>query len=231
MIKKPPGETITVELLVSKPGQDFIGGGAYPDTLYFFYTGRQFFNLTLRLQEDTPPGKTYLVDVDAKAVSKIGYDNDVCHLTVQSVPDLAGKAMMVEPPPSSAPGEITSGIVGVTNSGTMYAEYLLSVSEDLGKIVEDVYFTMEIEMTPNWVENAPFDLVISDSARPGDHHVVLNLLVVQDSGATTIVDRFEFEVTVVEVEEDTFEWGSAMVIVLIFVVIAAIVFIAIRRRA
>jgi hypothetical protein len=198
VIDKPPGENIAVELLVIKPGQDFIGATAYPDFLYFTYTGRRYFNLSLRLQEDTPPGKEYLVSVDANADAKIGYDNDAFHLTVRTVPDLAGKALLIEPPAKVRPGGTTTGTVRVTNDGTRYAEYRLSVRDDPSGCIEDVHFNMEIEMTPNWVEDAPFDVIVSDSTPAGVHKVALDLLVIHDDGSSENVDHFEFEIQVVK---------------------------------
>jgi hypothetical protein len=228
MTKKPPGELLTVDLSVTTQGQYVISAGAYPDILYFFYTGRQFFNLTLRLGEDTAPGKEYLVDVFAETESAIGFDNDIFHLKVTTVPDLGGTSLLIEPPKQVRPGGTTEGVVRVTNTGTRYAEYRLSIRDDKRHVVENLRFLMEVEMTPNWVEDAPFRFEVSKDAQPGKHHVELNLLVVQDSGATTIVDDFEFDVEV-EAEEEEFNWSSLMVPVLAISTLAVVIGLVVRR--
>ncbi|MCJ2540477.1 MAG: hypothetical protein LN414_04320 [Candidatus Thermoplasmatota archaeon] len=229
MLNKPPGETVEVELSVSNLGQYNIGVFTQPNIFYFFYEETRYFNLSLRFQEDTPPGFEYLVDVDAMADSLIGSDLDTFHLTVNTVPELSGEASMLEQPPDARPGEVTTGVVQVTNLGTKYAEYRMSISQDPTAAVESVKFNLEVEMTPHWVEKVPFDVAIAESTPPGSYEIILNLLVLHEDGSTAIVDTFTVEVQVVEPEE-TYNWGATFMIAVIFVSIVAVIALAIRRR-
>jgi hypothetical protein len=228
---KPPAERVTVEMVVEMQGQFVINAAAYPGTHYFTNPGRQYFNLSLRLAEDTPPGREYLMDVIANAEGAVGFDTDVVHMTVTTVPELAGDAEVFEAPKEVPPGGVASGVVEVRNTGTRYAEYRLAVADDPGEVVEEVRFTMEVEMTPNWVERAPFVLMVDRDARPGTHRIEVQLLVVNDDGGTTNVDRFVIDLVVDEDEEGTFDWYTATVIVLVLVSIAAIIALLLRRKA
>jgi len=230
MSKKPPGETIAVNLEVMPQGQYNIAAGAYPNALYFFYTGKQYFNLTIRLREDTPPGKEYLLDVDATAESKIAYDGDTFHLKIVTIPDLWGDAQMLEHPADAEPGGTTRGTVQVVNTGTRYCSYRMSVFQDPNAVVESVRFNARVEMKPNWVEQVPFDLTIAESTLPGEYNIVMALLVVHDDGSTAIVDQFNVHVTVDEAEEVTTFPYVAVSVVAVMVAGLAIA-IMLRRKA
>ena len=136
---------------------------------------------------------------------------------------------MLEQPPDARPGEVTTGVVQVTNTGTKYAEYRMSISQDPNAVVESIKFNLEVEITPNWVEKVPFDVTIVESTPPGSYEFTLNLLVLHEDGSTAIVDTFTVEVQVVEPEE-TYNWGATIMIAVIFVSIVSVVALAIRRR-
>lgn len=231
VLDKPPAERVTVEVVVEMQGQFVINAAAYPGTQYFTYTGRQYFNLSLRLAEDTPPGREYLMDVIANAEGKVGFDSDVVHMTVTTVPELAGDAEVFEAPGEVPPGGVANGLIEVRNTGTRYAEYRLTVADDPGEVVEELRFTIEVEMTPNWVEKTPFVLKVDRDARPGTHRIEVQLMVVNDDGGTTNVDRFVIDLVVVEDEEPTFDWYTATVIVLVLVSIVAVIAFILRRKA
>ena len=230
MVRKPPGETIEVELSVRFQGQYKLGAAPYPPALYFFYEGVQYFNLSIRFQEDTPPGFEYLIDVDAIAESLIGSDLDTFHLTVVTVPELHGEAEMLEHPPDARPGDVTTGIVQVTNTGTQYAEYKMSIFQDPSAVVESVVFNLEVEMTPNWVERVPFDIMVSAFALPGEYYIMMTLEVIHDDGSTAIVDTFNVHITVKEEKGETTLPYTAITVVAVLVVVFVIA-ILLRRKA
>ena len=230
MSRKPPGETIIVELAATPLGQYSVGMSVNPDKLAFFYTGTRYFNLTIWMQEDTAPGKEYLVDVVASADSMIAYDDDTFHLKITTVPDLWGKAAMLEQPPGIGPGGTTTGKVQITNTGTRYAEYRMEVLSDTDSIVEAAGFNIRPVMVPNWVEKVSFDIEVADTAVPGQYSVTMALLVVQDDGSTTTVDSFDVSITVLEPDEARAVPFLALVVASL-IVIALVVAIILRRKA
>ena len=230
MLKKPPGETIEVKLSVSHQGQYVLGTYVAPPSLFFFYEGVQYFNLSIRFQEDSPPGFEYLVGVDAAAESLVGSDLDTFHLTVVTVPQLHGEAEMLEHPPDARPGDITTGVVQVTNTGTKYALYRMSISQDPSAVVGSVVFNLEVEMTPNWVEKVPFDIMVSNSALPGEYYIVMTLEVIHDDGSMAIVDTFNVHITVMEEKGETTLPYMAITVVAVLVIVFVIA-ILLRRKA
>jgi len=225
MLDKPPGETVEVELSVRISGQYNIGAQPLPNILFFFYEETRYFNLSLRFQEDTPPGFEYLVGVDAMAESLIGSDLDTFHLTVETVPELSGEALMLEQPPDARPGEVTTGVVQVTNTGTLYAEYRMSISQDPTAAVESVKFNLEVEITPNWVEKVPFDVKVSKVASPGEHSVTMVLEVIHDDGSTAIVDTFNVFVSVKAPEDEISLPYTTFAVIAILVIVLVIAFL------
>lgn len=230
MVKKPPGENLEVHLSVKQHGQYVLGTYVAPPSLFFFYVGTQYFNVSIRFQEDTPPGFEYLVDVDAEVESHLGGDLDTFHLTVVTVPELDGEASMFVQPKGAMPGDSTEGIVDITNTGTMYAQYQISISLDENGVIETAGFDNKLEMTPNWVEKVPFDIKISESASPGEYDIVMTLEVVHDDGSTAIVDTFDVHIEVMKETSDTALPYTAIMVVSVLILVFVIA-ILLRRRS
>jgi hypothetical protein len=228
--QKPPGERIPVEITIASTGQYNIGATPLPNILYFDVQETQYFNLSIRFQEDAPPGFQYLVDVDARAESRIANDVDTFHLTVFTVPELDGHASMLQQPDPTEPGSSTTGLVQVTNSGTKYAMYDVSISKDPDSVVDTIDFNIEVEMTPNWVEKVPFDIQTAGSARPGDHTVTLALNVVNDDGTRTQVDTFEVTISIKEPEDERTLPYTIIMAVAVLISVFIIAFL-VRRKA
>lgn len=228
IIKKPPGETVRVDISTASPGQYKAGGKVSPESLYFFLETRLFFNLSITMNEDATPGFEYLLDIIGIATSKLGSDTDVFHLTIETVPELDGEALLREHPDSVAPGGSTAGVVQVTNLGTIYALFRLSVEDDPKDIIDSVDFRIEVELIPNWVEVVHFDINVARSAPVGEHTVTIGLNVVLDDGSNLLVDTYDVTFFVREKDGDTADTYGLLIV--IGIIVASVVAALLLRR-
>jgi hypothetical protein len=230
MSKKPPGESVPVEFLVT-PQDHYVSGTANPSVLAFHREGTLYFNLSILMIEDTPPGVGHRIDVNARANSKIGTDGDAAVLIVTGIAQFDGQAEMKKQPKKVRPGGTAKGVVQVTNTGTQYCEYYLELMVDQGAVVESVEFDIKVELTPNWVEKAPFSIDVPDAHLPGQYSTTIGLMARLQDGSTFRVDTFEVFIEVTEPEDEGGAGPWLVAIVVVFALVAVFVAVAVRRKA
>jgi uncharacterized membrane protein len=227
IIEKNPAETVLVELYIW--GDSWTYALPDPGSFIFHQLGTQSFNLTVFLKEDAPPGDIYQVSIRAYASSTLDSGDDIRLLSVIPTWSLASEATLMEEPKDVSPGGAATGIVEILNTGSRYADYFLVVAEDPDGVVALVELHQPVELAPNLLEKARFDIEVDPSASPGEHRVVIGLMTRLDAEETQSLDTFEVVISVVEPEDVT---GPGILLMGVLVVVGLMaVAILLRRKA
>lgn len=228
MSKKPPGETIQVQLEVV--AQDsYVWACATPNSLIFHREGTQYFNLSIWLEEDAAPGIEHRIDINAMARSKIGSDGDAAVIIVKGIAEYAAEAEMIEQPGAARPGGSVNGIVQIWNQGTMWSTYLPSLITNPEGVVETVEFDIEVEVSPNLMKKVPFEIEVAKDAKEGMHQVTLGLVAVLQDGSTAIMDTFNVTIEVhPSSNESAIPFAAILLVAMLVAVPAAI---SVSRKA
>ena len=225
--EKNPAENVIVQLETMSDTWTY--GIPDPSSLFFQQLGTQSFNLTVYLKEDVPPGGVYQLSIRAFASSTLDSADDNRQLLVIPTWYLAAEATLLEEPRGVVPGSTVSGVVEILNTGSRYSDYFLVVAEDPDDVIEKVVFNQPVELGPNMLEKAQFDVEVQASAPLGNHRVVISLLTRTDSGEIQSLDTFSINLEVVESEEGL-AFGMVTMGVLVLVGLMAIA-ILLRRKA
>ena len=222
------GETVSVKL--SCTGYADLYAGPDPPHLIFERDGRQFFNLTITLLEDAPID--YLNEILLTADAKTYLDQAMAYaeLTVEPIYEISATARVVNAPARAAPGEETTGVLKVTNTGTIYGEYYLTKASDPDKVVDEISFarSREAELTPGFYDDFDFRIKIADDAPPGKHRVTIDLWATTQYDTGGSMDTFTITVTVTE--EPVYSSGTVTVAILLVIALLAIATYMLRRK-
>lgn len=228
LLDKRPGDNVFVEM--STGGSDQLYHVVDPFTFTFTELGTRYFNVTVFLKEDNPPGESYQMFVRAFASTLGDSTDDAIVLTVHSTWFLAAEAELIEPPREVVPGRGSTGIVEVINTGSRWAAYELTLEGDPDGVVSSIRFEQEVQLLPNFWEKAEFRVKTRDDATPGTHRVSIALTTTLDDGTAQRLDGFSFDL---EVEEPQDRSPAGPVLVLVLAVIACGLAVAyhLRRKA
>jgi hypothetical protein len=228
LIKKRPGEVVSVAMTVD--ADQLLWGTCDPSSVVFQELGTKYFNVSVWVREDTPGGNPLHMSIGAQASSRTASDTFRVELNVLPVHEtIVGEADLTRPPGRVGPGGSSTGEIEIFNEGTRPTIYSLVLMEDPDDVVKSVAFFADPELGNNYIEKREFQVVVRSDAEVGSHFVKVGLLAYQDPQETIIVDTITFQLQVVE-PDTTFDWGSATVIIIVLVTIAAVVTIVIRKR-
>jgi hypothetical protein len=131
-----PGETVSVEITAT--GHHYLYAGSDPPHMIFEGDGRQYFDLTLTLIEDSPITDSY--EIIVTAIGKTVLDQAVSDVELVVYPDfqITATVDLVGKPTMVGPGEETTGTLRITNTGSIWGEYRLSKKDDPGYIVKRI---------------------------------------------------------------------------------------------
>jgi hypothetical protein len=221
------GETVSVHLTCTSYAD--LDAGADPPEMVFGGDGRQHFNLTLLLREDSPIDTIYYLHLAASGETLIDSATADADLTVEPIYRISATAELARKPGSVAPGGETRGIVRVTNTGTILGEYYLEPSSDPDSVVFDVAFTSswEAELTPGFNDEFEFRVNIADDAPPGDHEVTFELWGTTQYDTGEPLDTFT---VVISVDEEQGIPMTALTIAIILILGVVIVTAFLLRR-
>ena len=220
-----PGETVSVEIYST--GYRDLYAGPDPPSMIFERDGRQYFNLTVTLLEDAPISDEYDLMVSANAKTFIdGAISDV-ELIIRPVYHISATANVAAKPGEAAPGEETTGMIKVTNTGSIYGEYRLTKVSDPDSVVDEIAFTKEAELTPGFYEDFEFRIRIAQDAAPGKHQVTVDLWATTQYDVGGPMDTFTVEVDVTE--STGVGTGIMIVAVIAIIVIIGVAAFLLRR--
>ncbi len=221
------GETVLVE--VTSTSSHGVYAGADPPNLRFERDGRQYFNLTITMLEDSSLDEVSHLIVSADGRTYIDYATASVELEVEHVYEISATALVTRNPTKAEPGEETLGVLMVTNTGTIYGEYHLEKVSDPDSVVDEIVFarSREVELTPGFYEDFEFRIKISDDAPPGKHEITVDLWATTQYDTGDPMDTFAVEVIVAEAPHDP----TSIILPLIIIITAiAVVVVVIRRR-
>jgi uncharacterized membrane protein len=222
-----PGETVSVQ--ISTTGQHNLYAGADPPNMIFDRDGRQYFNLTITLLEDSPI--TDYFELMVTAIGKTVLDQAVSdvELTIYPIFQISATANLVLKPNEAGPGEEVTGMVKITNTGSIYGEYRLTKVSDPDSVVDELAFTREAELTPGFYEDFEFRIRIADDAPPGEHQITVEVWASTQYDTGNAMDTFTVQVTVSE--EAGIGIGSILVSSIVIIAVIVIGAFVLRRKA
>jgi hypothetical protein len=221
-----PGETVSVEITAT--GHHYLYAGSDPPHMIFEGDGRQYFDLTLTLIEDSPITDSY--EIIVTAIGKTVLDQAVSDVELVVYPDfqITATVDLVGKPTMVGPGEETTGTLRITNTGSIWGEYRLSKKDDPGYIVKRIRFTREAELTPGFHDDFEFEIEVEDDAEPGKHKVVVEVWATTQYDTGAPMDVFTVEVTV---EEKTgMTTATTLAVTLIIIALIGVATFLMRRK-
>jgi len=192
-----PGETVSVQIECT----GFTDLYAYPEPGFFTFErdGRQYFNLTFVLLEDTPPQDYFNLVLSATGKTLLNQVISFKEMIITPVFLLSAESILVSLPEEASPGEAPLGTLMISNTGSIYSEYRLVVVSDPDLVVDEVGFHEEAELTPGFYDEFEFYITIVEDAAPGTHSVYIELWAHTHYEIGDVMDTFTIKVQV----EDT----------------------------
>lgn len=223
---KVPGESVSVQFTYISNGELY----ALPDPGSFIFTdlGTEYFNITIFLKEDTPPGGDYRITIVVTASSRNSSTTDNRQITVYPTWEVMAEATILKEPPAVEQGGTTTGEVEVRNTGSRYVVCDLVVQGDPGGVVKEVALLSSISVTPNLWDKAEFRIDVEPNAPVGVHTVLLGVVTQMDDGTVLILDVVTIEL---EVEERAgFDPVGPIIILVGGLVILGVLALSLRRK-
>lgn len=224
---KVPGESVSVQFSYYGAGELY----ALPEPGSFIFTdlGTQYFNVTIFLKEDTPPGGDYRITIGVTASSRNSASTCDQQVTVYPTWEVMAEATVLKAPPAVEPGGTTVGKVEVRNTGSRYVVCDLILQGDPDGVVKEVALLSSIGVTPNIWDKAEFSIEVGPNAPVGVHTVVLGVVTQMDDGTVLLLDVVTIEV---EIEEATgFDPVGPIIVLVGGLVILGVAAYLFRRKA
>ncbi|UCC92187.1 MAG: hypothetical protein JSW25_05800 [Thermoplasmata archaeon] len=221
-----PGETVSVD--ITSTGHHYLYAGPDPPHMIFERDGRQYFNLTLTLVEDSPITESY--EIIVTAIGKTVLDQAVSDVELVVYPDfqITATVNLVAKPPKVSPGGETTGTLRITNTGSIWGEYRLTKKDDPEFIVERIRFTREAELTPGFHDDFEFKVEVTEDAEPGNHRIVIEVWASTQYDTGAPMDTFTMEVIV---EEETgMTTGTLLALTILVIAFIGVATFLLRRK-
>ena len=224
---KLPGESVSVQFHIA--GAVELYALTEPGSFIFTDLGTEYFNVTIFLKEDTPPGGDYRTTIGVTASSRTGSGTADQQVTVYPTWYVKAEATVLKEPPAVEPGGSTTGTVEVRNTGSRYVECDLVVQGDPDGVVKEVALLSSIDVTPNLWDKAEFRIDVEPNAPVGVHTVLLGVVTQMDDGTVLILDVVTIEL---EVEERAgFDPVGPIIILVGGLIILGVLAFSFRRKA
>ena len=221
---KVPGESVSVQFAIFGAPELYMI--TEPGSIIFTDLGTEYFNVTIFLKEDTPPGGDYKMTIVVTASSRTSSATDERQVTVYPTWFVMAEATILKEPPAVEPGGSTTGMVEVRNTGSRYVECELVLQGDPDGVVKEVALLSSLGVTPNIWDKAEFRLDIAPNAPAGVHTVLLALVTQMDDGTVLTLDMVTIEVEV----EETAGFDPVGPIIVLVATLIAIAALILRRR-
>ncbi|NOQ53636.1 MAG: hypothetical protein GQ558_03415 [Thermoplasmata archaeon] len=222
-----PVETVSVQI----ESTGFRDLYAYPEPGFFIFErdGKQYFNLTLVLLEDTPPQDYFDLVISATAKTPLNQVISFQEMIVTPVFLLSAESILVSLPEDAPPGETPLGTLRITNTGSIYSEYRLVVVSDPDLVVDEIGFYERAELVPGFYDEFEFYIAIVEDATTGTHSVDIELWAHTQYEIGDVMDTFTIEVQV----EDTSSSVTGPLLLLVVGILAIVGVTAhpLRRKA
>ena len=133
---KVPGESVSVQFAIFGAPELYMI--TEPGSFIFTDLGTEYFNVTIFLKEDTPPGGDYKMTIGVTASSRTSSATADRQVTVYPTWDVMAEATILKGPPAVEPGGTTTGKVEVRNTGSRYVECDLAIQAGPDGVVKEV---------------------------------------------------------------------------------------------
>ncbi len=224
---KVPGEGVSVQF--SYVSTDELYALPEPGSFIFTDLGTEYFNITIFLKEDTPPGGDYRITIVVTASSRTSSTTDNRQVTVYPTWEVMAEATVLKAPPAVGPGGTTTGEVEVWNTGSRYVECDLVLQGDPDGVVKEVALLSSLDVTPAIWDKAEFIIEVEPNAPVGMHTVLLGVVTQMDDGTVLILDVVTIEL---EVEEPAgFDPVGPIIVLVGCLVVLGVLAVSFRRKA